>query len=158
MVPDFGFWVSVVKVDEMDWLLLRELQADARLSFSELSRRVHLSPPAVAERVRKLEEAGVIGGYRAHVDPRAAGRGVVALVTMSCYGPGCVLRHPDALDSPDIFEVHRVTGGACCVLRVAVATMTEFEELIDRLAGYGTPSSSMVLSTPVPWRATLPPS
>ncbi|WP_219825278.1 Lrp/AsnC family transcriptional regulator [Nonomuraea typhae] len=141
----------------MDWLLLRELQADARLSFSELSRRVHLSPPAVAERVRRLEESGVIAGYRAHVDPRAAGREVVALVTMACYGPGCVLRHPEALESDDIFEVHRVTGGACCVLRVAVASMTDFEELIDRLAHYGRPTSSMVLSTPVPWRATVPP-
>ncbi|GAA0911335.1 Lrp/AsnC family transcriptional regulator [Nonomuraea longicatena] len=141
----------------MDWLLLRELQTEARLSFSELSRRVHLSPPAVAERVRKLEESGVIGGYRAHVDPRLVGRGVVALVTMSCYGPGCVLRNPEALRSADVLEVHRVTGGACCVLRVAVATMADFEELIDRLSAYGTPSSSMVLSSPVPWRPTLPP-
>ncbi|MFE3451275.1 Lrp/AsnC family transcriptional regulator [Nonomuraea sp. NPDC059194] len=155
-MADFALPPLEVKVDDLDWLLLGELQADARLSFSELSRRVHLSPPAVAERVRKLEESGVIAGYRAHVDPRHTGRSVVALVTMSCYGPGCVLRHPEVLDSADIFEVHRVTGGACCVLRVAVATMEDFESLIDRLAGYGTPSSSMVLSSPVPWRPTQP--
>ncbi|PYC64738.1 hypothetical protein C7C45_30170, partial [Micromonospora arborensis] len=67
-------------MDDMDWALLRELQADARLSFSELSRRVHLSPPAVAERVRRLEEAGVITGYHAHVDLTRAGRTGGALI------------------------------------------------------------------------------
>ena len=65
-------------MDAMDWALLSELQADARLSYSELSRRVHLSPPAVAERVRRLEETGVITGYHAHVDLARAGRRVLA--------------------------------------------------------------------------------
>ena len=59
--------------DATDWLLLRELQADARLSFNELARRIHLSAPAVAERVRRMEQAGVITGYRAVVDPAAVG-------------------------------------------------------------------------------------
>lgn len=135
----------------MDWALLRELQADARLSFSELSRRVHLSPPAVAERVRRLEESGVITGYHAHVDLTRAGRTVVALIRMSCYGPRCILHDPDVPQWPEIREIHRVTGDACSVLKVAAASIGAFEGLIDRLAPFGQPASTMVLSTPLDW-------
>ena len=139
--------------DAVDWLLIDELQQDGRLSYNELGRRVRLSSPAVAERVRRLEEQGVITGYHAHVDPAKVGRTVAALVRMSCYGPNCLLRHPEVIDqTPAILEVHRLTGDSCCLLRVAVRSMAEFEELIDRLADHGTPSSTMVLSSPVPWR------
>ncbi len=143
-------------MDAMDWALLAELQADARLSYSELSRRVHLSAPAVAERVRRLEETGVISGYHARVDLARAGRKVSALIRMSCYGVRCVLRDKQALAWPEIVEVHRVTGDTCCLLRVAATSMTAFEELIDRLAPYGQPSSMMMLSSPLPWRALTP--
>ncbi|GAA1507951.1 Lrp/AsnC family transcriptional regulator [Sphaerisporangium rubeum] len=143
-------------MDAMDWALLTELQADARLSYNELSRRVHLSAPAVAERVRRLEETGVIAGYHARVDLARAGRRVSALVRMSCYGVRCVLRDETALAWPEIVEVHRVTGDTCCLLRVATTSMSAFEELIDRLAPYGQPSSMMMLSSPLPWRALTP--
>ncbi|GAA0375008.1 Lrp/AsnC family transcriptional regulator [Micromonospora gifhornensis] len=139
-------------MDEMDWALLRELQADARLSFSELSRRVHLSPPAVAERVRRLEESGVITGYHAHVDLTRAGRTVVALIRMSCYGARCILHDPDVATWPEILEIHRITGDACSVLKVAAGSIGEFEGVIDRLAPYGQPSSTMVLSSPLNWQ------
>lgn len=140
----------------MDWALLAELQADARLSYSELSRRVHLSAPAVAERVRRLEQHGVITGYHAHVDLARAGRGVVAMIRMSCYGARCVLRDQEALAWPEILRVHRVTGDACCLLQVATSSMPAFEHLIDRLAPYGQPSSTMILSSPVQWRPLGP--
>lgn len=143
-------------MDAMDWALLSELQADARLSYSELSRRVHLSPPAVAERVRRLEESGVITGYHARVDLAKAGRTVSALIRMSCYGVRCVLRDEQALAWPEIVEVHRVTGDTCCLLRVAAASMPAFEDLIDRLAPYGQPSSMIILSSPLPWRPLTP--
>ena len=140
----------------MDWALLRELQADARLSFSELSRRVHLSPPAVAERVRRLEENGVIAGYHAHVDLTRVGWTVQAIIRMSCYGSRCLLRDPRVAQWPEIMEIHRVTGDACCLLRVAATSMDSFERVIDRLAPYGQPSSTMVLSTPLGWRPVTP--
>ena len=143
-------------MDDMDWVLLRELQADARLSFSELSRRVHLSPPAVAERVRRLEEAGVISGYHAHLDLSRADRTVVALIRMSCYGAHCLLRDPSVGRWPEILEIHRVTGDACSVLKVATGSIDDFEQLIDRLARFGQPSSTMVLSTPLDWRPIIP--
>jgi Lrp/AsnC family transcriptional regulator, leucine-responsive regulatory protein len=145
-----------VTVDDMDWRLLAELQTDARLSFSGLSRRVHLSPPAVAERVRRLEEAGVISGYHAHIDLPKAGWTVQAIIRMSCYGARCVLRDPAVRDWPEVREIHRITGDACCILKVAAASMDAFEEVIDRLAPYGQPSSTMVLSTPLDWRPVRP--
>ncbi|MEU6973677.1 Lrp/AsnC family transcriptional regulator [Kitasatospora aureofaciens] len=143
-------------MDAVDRRLLAELQADARLSYNELSRRVSLSAPAVAERVRRLEADGVISGYHAHVDPTRAGLAITALVQVQCYGPRCVLRDPEVATWPEVLQLHRVTGGACCVLLVAVATMAEFEALCDRLGGYGPPASSMILSSPVPWRPLLP--
>jgi Lrp/AsnC family leucine-responsive transcriptional regulator len=145
-------------VDDMDWVLLGELQADARLSFSELSRRVHLSPPAVAERVRRLEETGVISGYHAHVDLALAGRPVVALIRMSCYGAHCILRDPSVSGWPEILEIHRITGDACSMLKVAAGSIEAFEQFIDQLAPYGRPSSTMVLSSPLGWQpvARLP--
>lgn len=143
-------------MDAVDRRLLAELQQDARLSFNELSRRVNLSSPAVAERVRRLEASGVLTGYHAAVDLLAAGRPVSALVQVQCYGPRCVLRDPAVADWPDVLQLHRVTGDACCVLMVAVASMAEFEALIDRLSAYGQPSSTMILSSPVQWRPVQP--
>ena len=143
-------------MDDMDWALLRELQGDARLSFSELSRRVHLSPPAVAERVRRLEESGVISGYHAHVDLARAGRSVVAMIRMSCYGARCILRDPAVARWPEVLEIHRITGDACSMLKVGAGSIEAFEQFIDRLAGYGQPSSTMVLSTPLGWQPVTP--
>jgi Lrp/AsnC family transcriptional regulator, leucine-responsive regulatory protein len=143
-------------MDAMDWALLRELQDDARLSYSELSRRVHLSPPAVAERVRRLEETGVVTGYHAHVDLAKTGRQVLALIRMSCYGPTCVLRDDKVATWPEVLEINRVTGDTCSVLKVAAASIEAFEHVIDRLGGYGTPSSTMILSTPLAWQPITP--
>lgn len=139
-------------LDEVDWRLLHELQRDGRLSFNELSRRVALSAPAVADRVRRLESRGVITGYHAQVDPAAVGLAVTALVRLQCYGASCLLRDETALHRPEILRLFRVTGDACCVLFVAVADMEHFERLIDALAEHGRPASTMVLSTPVSWR------
>jgi Lrp/AsnC family transcriptional regulator, leucine-responsive regulatory protein len=146
-----GLRTEGVGVDRVDWRIIEELQADARLSFNELSRRVRLSAPAVAERVRRLEATGVITGYHARVDPARVGRPVEAVVVMDCYGPTCVLRDPDVATWPEVRQFFRVTGQGCSVLVVAVPSMPDFEELIDRLARYGRPSSSMVLSDLLPW-------
>ncbi len=141
----------------MDWAILRELQDDARLSFSELSRRVHLSPPAVTERVRRLEESGAIAGYHARVDPVKAGWTVAAFVRVSCYGPQCLMRDPEVPSWPGVREIYRVTGDTCSMLRIEAESMEAFERLIARLAEYGPPSSAMILSTHLGWRPIAAP-
>lgn len=144
-------------LDSVDWALLEALQEDARLSYNELARRVHVSPPTVAQRVRRLENAGVITGYRAAVDPTAVGRSVVALVRMKCYGPRCITVHPELLDDcPEVVEVVRLTGDICSVVKVVTTSVQELERLLVRLGGHGETSSAMVLSTPIPWRPVLP--
>lgn len=140
-------------MDATDWAILAELQADARLSQNEISRRVKLSAPAVAERIRRLTDAGVLTGYAARVDPAALGRSVQAFVQLDCYGPTCILKDAAVRDWPEVLELHRVTGDACTVLRVAVVDMAAFQALIDRLARYGKPTSSLLLASPVPWKA-----
>ncbi|MEU4739543.1 Lrp/AsnC family transcriptional regulator [Actinosynnema sp. NPDC023658] len=142
-----------IELDSVDRGLLEALQEDARLSYNELARRVHVSPPTVAQRVRRLENAGVITGYRATVDPTAVGRSVIALVRMKCYGPRCITVHPELLDDcPEVVEVVRLTGDICSVVKVVTTSVSELERLLVRLGGYGETSSAMVLSTPIPWR------
>jgi len=143
-----GYPVAIT-LDQIDWKLLAELQLDARLSFSELSRRVHLSAPAVGERVRRLEQAGVITGYHAGIDLAETGWAVLAMVRIACYGSTCVLRDPAVASWPGVLEIHRVTGTDCSVLKVAAVSMQDFEHLIDKLAAYGTPSSTLILSSPL---------
>jgi Lrp/AsnC family leucine-responsive transcriptional regulator len=145
-------------VDSTDWAILDELQRDCRISYSELGRRVHMSSPAVTERVRRLEQAGVITGYHAAVHLLATGWPVLALVRMRCFGPRCVLQHLDEVTaSPHVLEVHRITGDVCCELKVAATSMADFEATVDRLAEYGQPSSTLILSSPKTAGAVRPP-
>lgn len=144
-------------LDEVDWALLRELQADGRLSYKELSRRVNLSSPAVAERVRRLEESGVITGYHARVDPHRAGYPVSAFVEMRCTYGQCLLKTSRADDYPEIVEVHKLTGDRCTMLRVRVTSTEHLESLLERLGAHGEARSSMVLSTQYADRPVEPP-
>lgn len=143
-------------MDRTDWHILDELQADARLSINELGRRVSLSAPSTGDRVRRLQDAGVLTGYHAHVDPASVGRSVRAFVRMQCYGPTCVLRDPAVAEWPEVLTLHRVTGVDCSVMLVAVDDIAAFQALLDRLADYGRPESSMVLEDVVGWAPVRP--
>lgn len=134
-------------LDETDIRILEALQADARLSYSAISRLIHLSTPSVAQRVRRMEEAGVITAYRATINPRSLGWTVDAIVRLDCHGATCILKDPDAIKHPNIREINRVTGPYCCVLRVTAATMSDYEALVDHLTRYGAPTSELILSS-----------
>jgi Lrp/AsnC family leucine-responsive transcriptional regulator len=125
-------------LDATDWRILRELQQDARLSFHELGRRVSLSAPAVAERVRKLEDRGVITGYGAHVNPEKVGLGLIAFIQMHCNPEKCLLKTTSREDFPEVLELHRLNGEYCTLLKVAVTSMKHLNALDDRLSRHGT--------------------
>jgi Lrp/AsnC family leucine-responsive transcriptional regulator len=114
-------------LDDVDWRILDELQRDGRLSFNELGRRISLSPPAVAERVRRLEATGVITGYRAVVDPAQAGQSLAAFVEMRCHNDRCLLKTSTADDFPEIVEIHKLSGDHCVMLRVRAGSIQHLE-------------------------------
>ena len=134
-------------LDNTDWRILGELQRDGRISFNRLARLVNLSAPAVAERVRRMEEAGVIDGYQAHVDPARAGLPLTAFVQLRCSLGRCLLKTTTAEDYPEVAEVHKLSGTSCTMLKVRVASMAHLEELLERLGQHGELNSHVVLST-----------
>ena len=140
-------------IDRTDWRLLEELQRDGRATFAELARAVAMSPSAVAERVRRLEETGVIAGYRAVVDPERVGLQVMAMVRLR-YPTGNYRPFHALLDrTPEIVEAHHVTGEDCFVLKVLTRSMRHLEEVTGRIAGLGPVTTSVVYSSPLPGRA-----
>jgi Lrp/AsnC family leucine-responsive transcriptional regulator len=133
--------------------LLRELQEDARLSLAELGRRVGLSSPAVADRLERLEEAGVITGYRAEIDPRALGY-ELAVVLRIRPAPRELKKVAElAQRTPEVVECHRITGDDCYLMKAHVRDVGHMEEVIDRFAIYGQTTTSIVQSSPVVRRA-----
>ena len=145
-----------IPVDRTDWRLLEELQKDGRASYADLARAVAMSPSAVAERVRRLEESGVIAGYRATVDPERVGLTVMAFVRLR-YPTGNYRPFHALLDStPAIVEAHHVTGEDCFVLKVVARSMRHLEEVTGRISGLGAVTTSVVYSSPLPGRAVAP--
>lgn len=139
--------------DEIDKKLLQALQIDARISYAELGRRVGLTTPAVIERVRKLEDAGIITGYRAEIDTAKIGLPITAFVRMSISGVDYSRIIEVAQQSNEVLECHRGTGGDSFIMKVAVASVEHLQELIDRLTPYGITTTTIVLSSPVKSRS-----
>jgi Lrp/AsnC family leucine-responsive transcriptional regulator len=140
------------QLDQTNRQLLAALQQDARLSLAELGRRVGLTPPAVGDRLARLEQAGVIRGYHADVDPRALGYdlSVILRIRPAARMIGKVAEL--AQETPEVTECHRVTGEDCFVMRLHVRDVLHLEELIDRFVLYGQTTTSIVQSSPVPGR------
>jgi Lrp/AsnC family leucine-responsive transcriptional regulator len=143
-------------LDDVGWQILRELQGNARLGFTELGRRVGLTPPAVAERVRRMEETGIIGGYRVALNLEKLGLPMQAIVRMGATSIGCGRLSALSRDWPEVLECHRVTGSDSVVLRIAVASVQHLEEFLDRVTAYGTSTTAIILSTPVASRVIGP--
>jgi Lrp/AsnC family leucine-responsive transcriptional regulator len=139
-------------LDATNLRLLSELQEDARLSLAELGRRVGLSSPAVADRLARLEEDGVIRGYHADIDPRAVGYALSVVIRIR-PAPRELRKVADvARETPEVVRCDRVTGEDCYVMRAHVRDVEHLEEVIDRFAIYGQTTSSIVQSSPVPAR------
>ena len=140
-------------LDPVNVRLLNELQRNPRISMSELARRLDMSSPAVTDRVQRLEDNGIITGYRLELDPRALGWPVAAFVRIR-PGPGQLTRIAElARDTPEVVECHRITGEDCFLLKIYVAEIDKLEEVLDRFLMYGQTTSSIVQSSPVPVRA-----
>jgi Lrp/AsnC family transcriptional regulator, leucine-responsive regulatory protein len=140
-------------LDDVGWRILAALQEDARLSFSALGRRVGLSPPAAAERVRRLEDAGIITGYRVELDLEKLGFPMTAVIRVSAPEEKFRQLKAAVQDLAEVLECHHVTGADSLVLRVAAVSVAHLERVIEALGRHGTPTTAIVLSSPVPRRA-----
>ncbi|HET6351276.1 MAG TPA: Lrp/AsnC family transcriptional regulator [Coriobacteriia bacterium] len=139
-------------MDVIDRTLLELLQDDARTSYAELGRHVGLTPPAVAERVRRLENSGVIEGYRAQVNLKRAGYGLIAFIQLSSPPELAKQLGRIATETPEVLEFHHMTGSAGFLLKVAARSIEHLEKIINLLLPYGQTQTSVVLSSPVTWR------
>jgi Lrp/AsnC family transcriptional regulator, leucine-responsive regulatory protein len=152
-VPSPAFVPAPINLDPTDRAIIRELEQDARIAWAELGRRVSLTAPAVRERVRRMQRAGVITGYGAWVDPARVGRGIGAFVRVSTPTQSRVERLlAFAGDRGEVAECHTLTGEDTVLLRVQVASMQDLDRLTTSLAQFGRTTTSMILASPIPWR------
>jgi len=140
------------EIDAVNRRILEELLREPRLTMSELGRRVGMSSPAVTERVRRLEETGVIRGYSLDLNPAALGLPISAYIRIR-PNPGQLPRIAElAQQIPEIVECHRVTGEDCFILKVHIPAIDQLDRLLDSFLLYGSTTTTIIQSSPVPLR------
>lgn len=148
----FTYVPDVQKVDDINARLLVELQRDCRVTMAKLARRVGMSAPAVTERVRRMEEAGVITGYRADINPGVLGLPVSAYIRVR-PNPGQLQKTAQLAEQiAEVVECHRITGEDCFIMKVHFPAMDQLDRLLDRFVALGTTTTSIIQSSPVPLR------
>jgi Lrp/AsnC family leucine-responsive transcriptional regulator len=139
-------------LDATDWAILIEVQRDGRIPLTELGRRVSLSASATTERVRRLETAGIITGYRAEVDLEKVGYPVLAVVRLKYPGNRHEPLHRLLDERAEILECLRTTGDDCYTLKVAAASMTHLEKIVGELTDFGSTTTNIVYRQTLPFR------
>jgi Lrp/AsnC family leucine-responsive transcriptional regulator len=136
-----------VDLDRLDWRILEALQANSRMSNTEIGKQIGLSQPAVTARIRRLKDRGVIEGFTAKINPRLAGRDIGAFIRIQTSHE----RVSDCVNifdvMPEVLEATRVTGEDCFVVRVAFQNMEQLETVVDELAGFGPVKTSVILAS-----------
>jgi Lrp/AsnC family leucine-responsive transcriptional regulator len=140
---------STVLMDSFGRSLLKELQDNSRLSIAELARRVGLSATATAERLKQMEEVGIVRAFTIEIDREALGLEVLAFVRLTCDGQNYFRMMDFVQTLEEVRECHHLTGGDAFLLKVTTTSMGALEALIEALLPYGNPVTSLVLSTPV---------
>ncbi|MEH3139540.1 MAG: Lrp/AsnC family transcriptional regulator [Mycobacterium kyogaense] len=143
--------------DKVDTAILKALQANGRQSIAELARHITMSHSAAAERVRRLEEAGVISGYGAQVDPERLGFTILAYLRLRYPSSNYEPLHRLLADLPEVVEAHHVTGDDCFIMKVVATTMKHLEQISGRIGTLGSVTTNVVYSSPLPPRPLLPP-
>lgn len=139
----------MIHLDRKDCQIVEALQEDARQSLSAIGKRIGLSQPAMSERVRKLEEAGVIEGYSARINLQAIGISLRAIIRVRTTHAHIQSYLRLFQEMPEVLEADRVTGEDCFVVRCAIAQPVDLEHVVDTLAAHGSVTTALVLSTPV---------
>ena len=133
------------ELDRLDIAILEALQENARTPLSEIGRRVGLSQPATSERVRRLEDRGILAGYTARLDAAALGLGMMAIIRLKTTHEHIKPALKAFAEMPHVIEVHRLTGEDCLLLKVLVPTPGQLETIVDTIARFGAVTTSLVL-------------
>ncbi|GHO42143.1 Lrp/AsnC family transcriptional regulator [Ktedonospora formicarum] len=148
----FTYTASSGVIDAVNKRVLEELQREPRLTMSELGRRIGMSSPAVTERVRRLEEVGVIRGYRLDLNPAALGLPIAAYIRIR-PNSGQLPRIAElAQQIPEVVECHRITGEDCFIVKAYIPAIDQLDRLLDSFLLYGSTTTSLIQSSPVPLR------
>jgi Lrp/AsnC family leucine-responsive transcriptional regulator len=142
-------------MDVTDYRIIEILQEDGRVSMKDLGKIVGLTSPAVSERVKRLEEAGIIQGYKAIVNPDKLGRVIKAFIHISLPSDQYEEFIEAARKDTRIVECHHITGDDCSLLKVLVKDMYELENVIDSIKSIGSTKTSVILSTPIQAKSIL---
>ncbi len=138
-----------MNIDDLSWSILECLQQNARISFSEIGRKVGLTSPAVAERVKKMEDAGVITAYRTHISHRETGYQLKAIITLRAF-TGRLKAFLETVSSfKEVVNCYRITGNENIIMEVILKDQAHLENLIDKLITYGETRTHIVLSNVV---------
>ena len=148
---------SPIQLDNKAWLLLQALQADGRPPPKALADATGLSMPATAERLKRLQESGVIRGYQAQVEPAAVGYGVRAIVGIHVPQPGKRALLDRLAELPEVLECHHVAGEDSYVMQVVATSLQDLERFLAGITGYGETRTSIVFSTPIERRGLARP-
>ncbi len=146
------YFDSRAELDPTDIAMIEILQGDGRISVSELGRKVGLSQPATSERLKRLEERGIISGYRAVVDPASVGLGMMAIIRLRTTHEHIKTCLRQFSEMPEVIEVLRLTGEDCFHLKVIVPSPAELEGIVDAVARYGSVNTAIVLRSEPPKR------
>jgi Lrp/AsnC family leucine-responsive transcriptional regulator len=134
-------------LDTVDWRILEVLQEDARCSYSKLGLRIGRSAPAVAERVRRMEAAGIITGYRVSLALDKLGYAMTAIIRIRAPEENCIQLGALVRRLPNVIESHRVTGIDRLIVKVMASSVSHLDDIISQLSKFGTATASIVLSS-----------
>jgi Lrp/AsnC family leucine-responsive transcriptional regulator len=135
------------KIDQYDKKILQLLQEDARMSHAEIGRQIHLSQPAVSERIKRLESSNIIRGYRADINPKALGYDITAMIRVSTQQGRPYAQY--VADCPEIIDCYTVTGEDGAVMKVLATDVEHLQQIINALNAFGSTSTAIVLTTHV---------
>lgn len=148
--------IDSTDIDNVDAAIILELQRDGRASIAEIARRIAMSHSATAERIRRLEESGVITGYGARIDPEKLGYTITAFLRLrypsSSYGP----LHRVLDETPEVVEAHHVTGDDCFIMKVVATSMLHLEQVSGRIGALGNVTTSVAYSSTITARPLNP--
>ncbi|GAA0735109.1 Lrp/AsnC family transcriptional regulator [Clostridium oceanicum] len=139
-----------MKMDNTDIKILRELQKDSRLSIRELSKRVNLSPPSVAERIRKLEDRGVIEGYTIKINEKALGLNIECIIQIDLKNSGFENFKKFIYNHPRVKFCYRIAGHSCILVKLSVESILEIEKFVDSVAALNATTTTNIIFSKVP--------